>query len=348
MSHLDDRGTDDRTGIFGPALVNVMLQTLETGFIISQFISFCDKSGRFSRWVFGIVLFVTLASFFQTSITFYSIWVHVIVYDGYPIGGIPTSTLVLEEATPLFIMLSSAPVQALYTWRCYMILHRKPWIPTLLLTAVLASVALHIHATYELVRIGPASEDMGTTPQRINWVPTYLAALALNIVLDIALTGILLSFLLRSLKNVFTRRVRKVIQRLILLAWECALPPTLCATATCITYGLLSFRRTTLFWDTPLQGMLGKLYVISLLATLNNASFEQLEPSRRREPESPARDYPRMDTTIVLEDFTQAHPTTMDEEAQVESDLQSSDVGSGSSDTKNDGIHPWSIWRIPT
>lgn len=28
------------------------------------------------------------------------------------------------------------------------------------------------------------------------------------------------------------------------------------------------FQRTTIFWDTPLQGMLGKLYIISLLTTL--------------------------------------------------------------------------------
>lgn len=54
------------------------------------------------------------------------------------------------------------------------ILHRKPLIPALLLVAVLASVALHIHATYELIHIGPAPEDMGMTPQRVNWVPTCI------------------------------------------------------------------------------------------------------------------------------------------------------------------------------
>lgn len=85
---------------------------------------------------------------------------------------------------------SAAQVQALYTWRCYMvclsrtdavcvgrltvpqILNRKPWIPVLLFTAVLASVGLHIHATYELIHIGPAPGDTGMTPQRNNRVPT--------------------------------------------------------------------------------------------------------------------------------------------------------------------------------
>lgn len=62
MSHPDYRGPGDRTGVFGPALVNVLLQTLETGFIIAQLITFCDKVGRFPRWISGIVLFTTLAS----------------------------------------------------------------------------------------------------------------------------------------------------------------------------------------------------------------------------------------------------------------------------------------------
>lgn len=57
-----------------------------------------------------------------------------------------------------------------------------------------------------------------------------------------------------------------------------------------------------------------------------------------------------MDTTIILENFTtQAYPTATDEEAQVDSSLQSSShIGSGSSDTKDNGLHPWSIWKIPT
>ena len=62
MSAPDYRGPVDRAGLFGPTLVNLLLQTLETGFIISQFITYCDNAGRFSRWVSGIVLFVTLAS----------------------------------------------------------------------------------------------------------------------------------------------------------------------------------------------------------------------------------------------------------------------------------------------
>lgn len=64
MPDQDSNAPADRAGVFGPALVNVLLQTLETGFIISQVITFSDKAGRFSRWVSGIVLFVTLASLY--------------------------------------------------------------------------------------------------------------------------------------------------------------------------------------------------------------------------------------------------------------------------------------------
>lgn len=60
-------------------------------------------------------------------------------------------------------------------------------------------------------------------------------------------------------------------------------------------------------------------------------------------------DSPGMDTTIILDNFTTpAHTATVDEEAQVDSSLQSSGMGTGSSDTKDDGIHPWSIWKMPT
>ena len=62
MPDSDYSRPEDRAGVFGPALINVFLQTLETGFIISQVITFSDKARRFSAWVSGIVIFVTLAS----------------------------------------------------------------------------------------------------------------------------------------------------------------------------------------------------------------------------------------------------------------------------------------------
>jgi hypothetical protein len=112
--------------------------------------------------------------------------------------------------------------------------------------------------------------------------PTFRAAASTN-----RIRSAVLRFLLGQLRTIHTARVRYVrtalalavrteltslfdqaVHRYIRVAWESALPPTLWAIATLATYAVFAFGAGNVWWDVPLQGAAGKLYVISLFVTL--------------------------------------------------------------------------------
>ncbi|CDO71934.1 hypothetical protein BN946_scf184940.g81 [Trametes cinnabarina] len=114
--------------------------------------------------------------------------------------------------------------------------------------------------------------------------------------LDVLVTGILLTFLARSKQNVTSSRFRRILRRLTVLIWEAALPPCICAVLTVITYLTLvyltnhfisTFSRSDTrgviqvdidYWDLTFQAILGKLYVLSLFVTLNGRATLQDGP----------------------------------------------------------------------
>lgn len=62
-----------------------------------------------------------------------------------------------------------------------------------------------------------------------------------------------------------SRSCFKTIQNVIVIVWEAALPPCICALLTLITYFTLADFSS---WDLLFQALLGQLYVISLFVTL--------------------------------------------------------------------------------
>jgi len=77
---------------------------------------------------------------------------------------------------------------------------------------------------------------------------------------------VVLRFLIRSRASIYTRRFRKVLSQLITITWESAVPPCGCAIAAlivCVRNGPF-----VSYWAVFLQVILGKLYLISLFATL--------------------------------------------------------------------------------
>jgi len=66
-------------------------------------------------------------------------------------------------------------------------------------------------------------------------------------------------------------------RKLNLLIWEAAIPPTLCALVTLVTY-LTQVNQN--YWNLAFQAVLGKLYVISLFVSLNGrADLQQQDTS---------------------------------------------------------------------
>ena len=97
-----------------------------------------------------------------------------------------------------------------------------------------------------------------------------------------------LIYLSRAKANVYSSRFRRVMRKLVIMVWEAAVPPCVCAVLVVVTY-LTLVRHFSIFliapethgrsqvnknyWDLMFQAILGKLYVISLFVTLYGFSF---------------------------------------------------------------------------
>ncbi|KAI0297019.1 hypothetical protein B0F90DRAFT_1742388 [Multifurca ochricompacta] len=107
------------------------------------------------------------------------------------------------------------------------------------------------------------------SPSLALW-PPFLLCNIFPTVLNIILSSILLHFLTRSKRRVYTEQTRQSIARLITVVWQSAVPPTVCHVVLFITY-LIShqlYPHERQMWYSVLQGMIGKLYVLSLFYNL--------------------------------------------------------------------------------
>jgi len=94
----------------------------------------------------------------------------------------------------------------------------------------------------------------------------FILTLSSSSLLDVAISSILLVYLSRAKTEVYSTRFHKKIKKLNRIIWEAAAPPAVCAIVTVIVYVTLSHID---YWDLMFQAILGKLYVMSLLVTLN-------------------------------------------------------------------------------
>jgi len=111
----------------------------------------------------------------------------------------------------------------------------------------------------------------------ISW--NFLISVLLPSVLDIALTGILLYSLTRTMRQVYAVHTRRRISRLANVVWQSALPPTLCAICVSVFYVQFTTGRQKGFqlWMPIFQQMIGKLYVLSLFYMINAQPFRSDE-----------------------------------------------------------------------
>jgi len=94
--------------------------------------------------------------------------------------------------------------------------------------------------------------------------------------LDVCVTTIMIVYLIRARKRGLSRTTNEMIKRLMISIWEAALPPAVCAVIAMIVY---LTRSSHDFWTVFLQGILGKLYVISLFVVLRRAVLGDSCPS---------------------------------------------------------------------
>ncbi|TFK80070.1 hypothetical protein K466DRAFT_605644 [Polyporus arcularius HHB13444] len=262
----------------GPALVNLVLESMQTGILINQSLTFWERAERELGVVRAVVSFVTITAFVQTAFMFFSAW-RMFVAD---FGNWYASVMFVwaDKLQSTITVMMAAPVQAFLIWRCWTLIHRNFYVLvslTLLLVAqVVASIVVTVQTFqfhFGIVR----QSDVGAGPlPKVPVNSTFVLSLACSAVLDVLVTGILLTFLARSKQHVTSSRFRRILRRLTVLIWEAALPPCICAILTVVTYLTLVNEN---YWDLTFQAILGKLYVISLFVTLNGRAELQDGPA---------------------------------------------------------------------
>ncbi|KAI0042393.1 hypothetical protein FA95DRAFT_1564357 [Auriscalpium vulgare] len=248
-------GPHPNAKVLGGFVFGLFVQCIETGVLLSQF--FYGSEKRQGRLVKGLVLWVCLVACVQTVLQLCEIWSIFVMNMGLPSL---YSVLWIVNLQPLFTTLMASPIQAFLLCRCWRIVRGNYFIIFPLIAVLLASAALNIAATVRLFSSNASAEGI--------WIP-YLFSLILPACLDVSITTILFIFLVRSLRHVYAEHVRRVIYRLMLICWEAMLPPTLCATAILVMYTVWQIHHTAETWVPAVQGILGKLHVISLFFYLN-------------------------------------------------------------------------------
>jgi len=249
----------------GPYALATFIGALEMGVVITCFMRFLARSEKERMPIKLLVYFVTFVAALQTGTTF-AAWWKISVQDfgnwsGAAVPGWP------QKIHSSLTTLLAAPIQSFLIWRCWHLLTlRRRWLVAVpLVLLVIGSLIATIYVTVILFLLQFQSKDTLSLSLH-TFFTCFVLSLAFSAVIDIVVTSILLSFLIRSRSSIYTRRFRKVLSQLITITWESAVPPCACAIAALIA--TVVGAPFVSYWAVMLQTLLGKLYLISLFVTL--------------------------------------------------------------------------------
>ncbi|KAL5528947.1 hypothetical protein ACEPAG_4921 [Sanghuangporus baumii] len=242
----------------GPYVAGVVVQSLETGILISQSVRFWTRAHCEPPIIKSLVAFVSFFALFQTFIAIYNTWRVVVLSFGDAITVVDLGWA--DRIQPALNCVMAAPFQAFLIWRCWNVLQRRWIILAPLVSVLLSNVVMNIYITINIFYISSTTQMRNGPPN------SYMTAFVLTAVLDIMITALMMWFLLRVKSQVISRHLARVIVRLHRMVWEAAVPPCACAIIACAVYITMSQGN---LWDVFLQSILGKLYVISLFVILN-------------------------------------------------------------------------------
>jgi len=134
---------------------------------------------------------------------------------------------------------------------------------SVVVSAVTTAMVFNVNFVTSLRGPGPPVPSSDAVTVEVN----YILSMVFSAAMDVTLTTFLTFFLFRSRSSAATNRFRKVLYGLIAITWESALPPCVCAIATLVVFVRWAEHN---YWNLVFQAILGKLYVISLLFTLNS------------------------------------------------------------------------------
>ncbi|KAH8117656.1 hypothetical protein DFH11DRAFT_1038602 [Phellopilus nigrolimitatus] len=243
----------------GPQILGALVQAVEVGILTNQAVYFFSGVAQERRWILVTVSLALMISTIQTCMSFYSIWRLTVHNFG---NWAAVVVLFWTDKTQLILNgLASAPVQCYFIWRCWVITEKRLYVLIPLLAILVASITSMVVITIELFNI-----DTETVTVHPHLPYAFVLSYVFSALLDIALTVIMLSYLIKARKYTVSKHTNHLVLRLMRTACEAAIPPCICAIAVMCAYVTSSEEN---FWDIFVQIIMGKVYCICFLAVLN-------------------------------------------------------------------------------
>ncbi|KDQ20741.1 hypothetical protein BOTBODRAFT_183476 [Botryobasidium botryosum FD-172 SS1] len=278
----------------GPLIMGPLFQAIMQGLIIQMSRSYFSRAKADHPLLKGIIAFLNALAFFQTCGAVYDVWTIFVV--GYGNWVASNGFTWPQKIQPLVQATMTAPVQGYYIWRCWKVTKQNWRIILPLASILVTSWACALDLTRRLFQTNFAllAAEVANAPPTANGAPppfpvpvdpVFITWLVSAAVLDVAITSILLTYLLASKSQSAFNGLNDVIGQLIFVLWETAIPPCTCGLTVCVAYLLLfkSSNNIVLFFEQ----IMGKLYVISLLVTFTSRLTLNVERARQSYEMSP-------------------------------------------------------------
>jgi len=255
----------------GPNVISVFVQALQTGVMICLHTTFWSQTGQ-EKVAKYIVVFTSVIGVLQTCLTTHDLWDSTVT--GFGNWDAALGWPWPDKISQLLTALVALPVQIFLSRRCWMLWGNSRILLALLGALLLAYAVMTIAITAKLLTVPSNNFQQIVTPSGhaliFNSSPRFLASLIIPVVLDTVLTLLLLIRLIKLRSSTYTHRFRKILHSITMLTWETAVPPWLCAI---LSVGLYRDGIEPDFWYKPFRDVLGKLYIIALLVTLNSRAY---------------------------------------------------------------------------
>ncbi|KAJ7504242.1 hypothetical protein B0H11DRAFT_1905515 [Mycena galericulata] len=249
----------NRTTSLGSWVLAGFLDAILLGVVLCQVGTFFKSRrsqeglARHYRW---LVVLVTFMSILKSSQSIAIVWVqNVEDFMNPDVARTLVAAAWWQVSAPLLTGTTGIIVQSFFALRFYMLAGKNPW--------YLIPIACTMSLGYAGVCLSLNSIIVGNAKAKVMWLLVHLVCAFLT---DFFITvGTFLS--LRKRTNGGLASTASLINRLIRLVFESALPPTVVAAIDLIMTQTLGTKH--LLWHLLLNYALAKLYVISLLYTLN-------------------------------------------------------------------------------
>jgi len=263
---LHARDFRNPTAYVGPTFISTLVQAVETGFLLSLLLTFWrrNKEGWTMRF---IVVFTSTIGLLQTSFAIRDMWD--ITVSGYGNWDRVFAWSWSITLAPLMSAWTGIPVQAFMMCRLWMIWNKSPPLLVFLSFWVISHAVIIVVTSARQFTTGFLNLDNLSSKNAfsVSNDPSILVCLIVSAALNTIATFLMVIKLVRSWLNFVAPQQQKVVDFISALTWESGLPSSACSLAAAFLYG---FMNNYSFWYRPFQSILGKLYIFSLLITLNN------------------------------------------------------------------------------